>query len=53
MFGKKRGKGRRPGPPVHDDRCAVVDEHGRIRHLFDAERVNRLWLVDITEHKTA
>lgn len=53
VFGKKRGKGRRPGPPVHDDRCAVVDEHGRTRHVFDAERVNQLWLVDITEHKTA
>ncbi|WP_313504959.1 hypothetical protein [Corynebacterium variabile] len=53
VFGKERGKGRRPGPPVHDDRCAVVDEHGRTRHVFVAERVNELWLVDITEHKTA
>lgn len=29
-FGKpKRSKSRRPGPPVHDDLCAVVDENGR------------------------
>jgi transposase InsO family protein len=52
-FGKpKRGKGRRPGPPVHDDLCAVVDEHGRTRHVFAAEAPNELWLTDITEHKT-
>lgn len=26
-FGKKRGKnGKKPGPPVHDDVCAVVDD---------------------------
>ncbi|CAN7546944.1 DDE-type integrase/transposase/recombinase [Microbacterium foliorum] len=53
-FGKpKRGKGRRPGPPVHDDLCAVVDEHGRTRHVFAADAPNQLWLVDITEHKTS
>ena len=53
-FGKpKRGKARRPGPPVHDDLCAVVDEHGRTRHVFTADAPNELWLVDITEHKTA
>jgi putative transposase len=53
-FGKpKRGKGRRPGPPVHDDLCAVVDEDGRTRHVFAAEAQNELWLTDITEHKTA
>lgn len=53
-FGKKRGKnGRKPGPPVHDDRCAVVDEHGRTRRVFAATQANELWLVDITEHKTA
>ena len=51
---KKRGKnGKKPGPPVHDDRCAVVDEHGRTRHVFAATRGNELWLVDITEHRTA
>ncbi len=54
VFGKpKRGKGRRPGPPVHDDLCAVVDEHGRTRHVFTADAPNELWLTDITEHKTA
>ncbi|WP_152631279.1 IS3 family transposase [Agreia bicolorata] len=53
-FGKsKRGKSRRPGPPVHDDLCAVVDEDGRVRHVFAAEAPNGLWLTDITEHKTA
>lgn len=53
-FGKKRGRnGRKPGPPVHDDLCAVVDEHGRTRHVFAANAPNELWLVDITEHKTA
>ncbi len=52
-FGKKRGRGRKPGPPVHDDLCAVIDEEGRTRHVFAAEAPNELWLVDITEHKTA
>ena len=53
-FGKKRAKnGRKPGPAVHDDLCAVVDKHGVVRHDFTADAVNRLWLTDITEHKTA
>lgn len=53
-FGKKRGRnGKKPGPPVHDDLCAVIDEHGRPRHVFAADAPNQLWLVDITEHKTA
>ncbi|WP_183528781.1 IS3 family transposase [Micrococcus sp. TA1] len=52
-FGKKRGKnGTKPGPPVHDDRCAYLDEHGVTRHRFTAERPNELWLSDITEHRT-
>jgi len=52
-FGKKRGKnGKRPGPPVHDDRCAVTDEKGRIRHEFNADAPNQLWIGDITEHWT-
>ncbi|MGK0722505.1 IS3 family transposase [Leucobacter sp. W1478] len=52
-FGKpKRAKGRRPGPPVHDDLCAVIDGDGRTRHVFAADAPNELWLVDITEHKT-
>ena len=52
-FGKKRGKnGKKPGPPVHDDLCAVVDDKGRIRHEFTADAPNQLWLTDITEHRT-
>ncbi|MCW1250085.1 IS3 family transposase, partial [Acaricomes phytoseiuli] len=52
-FGKKRGKNdKKPGPPVHDDRCAVADKHGVIRHEFTADSPSRLWLADITEHWT-
>ena len=51
--GRKRGKnGKKPGPPVHDDLCAVVDKHGVTRHVFKAEGPNELWLADITEHRT-
>ncbi|MBD3948173.1 IS3 family transposase, partial [Nocardioides ganghwensis] len=51
--GKKRGKnGKKPGPPVHDDLCAVVDKHGVTRHEFKADGPNELWLADITEHWT-
>jgi transposase InsO family protein len=53
VFGKKRGaNGKKPGPPVHDDLCAVVDDKGRTRHRFCAEAPNRLWIGDITEHWT-
>jgi transposase InsO family protein len=53
-FGKKRGKnGKKPGPPVHDDRCAAVDDTGRVRHEFTSTGPNELWLADITEHRTA
>jgi putative transposase len=53
-FGKRtRGKGKKPGPPVHDDLCVVVDENGRARHAFTADGPNQLWLTDITEHRTA
>ncbi len=52
-FGKKRGKnGKKAGPPVHDDLCAVVDKHGVVRHEFAAGAPNELWLADITEHWT-
>jgi transposase InsO family protein len=52
-FGKKRGKnGKKPGPPVHDDLCAVVDDTGRVRHQFTAGAPNQLWLADVTEHRT-
>ncbi|MGO4648065.1 DDE-type integrase/transposase/recombinase [Nocardia sp. 2YAB30] len=44
VFGKKRsGKGR-VGPPVHDD---------LVRRNFAAEGPNRLWLSDISEHRTS
>jgi putative transposase len=44
-FGKKkrRGKGGKTGPPVHDD---------RVQRDFTAAAPNRLWLADITEHRT-
>jgi putative transposase len=40
---RRRGKGRRPGPPVHDD---------LVKRDFTADGPNRLWLADITEHRT-
>lgn len=53
-FGKKRGKnGKKPGPPVHDDLLAIIDEHGVTRHEFVADHANEVWLSDITEHWTA
>ncbi|GAB3200669.1 hypothetical protein GCM10027062_20810 [Nocardioides hungaricus] len=37
-FGKpKKSKAKKPGPPVHDDLCAVLDKHGVIRHVFEAD----------------
>jgi transposase InsO family protein len=42
-FSKKGGPTRRPGPPVHDD--LVVRQ-------FTAGKPNRLWLTDLTEHRT-
>ena len=43
-FGKpRRGKAGRPGPPVHDD---------QVNRAFTAAAPNRLWLTDITEHRT-
>lgn len=44
VFGKKKGRAARPGPPVHDD---------LVRRLFGAEAPDRLWFTDITEHPTA
>ena len=41
-FGKKKkGKGKTPGPPVHDD---------LVNRVFTARAPNRLWFSDITEH---
>ena len=42
VFGKKRGK--KPGPPAHDD---------LVERQFSADRPNQLWLTDITEHPTS
>ena len=49
---RKRAKAGRPGPPVHDDLLAIIDEKGRFTHEFTADRPNRVWLTDITEHPT-
>ena len=40
VFGKKRGKNGRPGPPAHDD---------LVKRQFTAPGPNQLWLTDITE----
>ncbi|WP_344648732.1 IS3 family transposase [Cryptosporangium japonicum] len=45
VFGKKRrGKATRPGPPAHDD---------LVQRRFQADAPNRLWLTDLTEHRTS
>lgn len=44
VFTKKRGLGKKPGPPVHED---LVDRQ------FTATSANTVWLTDITEHATA
>jgi putative transposase len=43
VFGKKRGKNGKVGPPVHDD---------LVERDFTTESPNLLWLADITEHPT-
>jgi putative transposase len=43
VLARKRGRGVRPGPAVHDD---------LVRRDFTASRPNALWLTDITEHRT-
>jgi putative transposase len=44
VHARRRGRHRRPGPPVHDD---------LVRREFTAAAPNQLWLTDITEHPTA
>jgi transposase InsO family protein len=44
VHSRKRGKYRKPGPPVHDD---------LIGRDFTATRPDEKWLTDITEHPTA
>ncbi len=41
---RKRGRFKKPGPPVHDD---------LVERDFTAPGPNRLWLTDITEHPTS
>ena len=43
VHSRKRGRFRKPGPPVHDD---------LVHRDFTAEAPNELWLTDITEHRT-
>lgn len=44
VFGKpRRGKAAKPGTPAHDD---------LVKRDFTATAPNRLWLTDITEHRT-
>ena len=43
VFARKRGHGRKVGPPVHDD---LVQRH------FKADTPDVVWLTDITEHWT-
>lgn len=43
VFGKKRGRNGKPGPPVHDD---------LVEREVTADAPNQLWLTDITEHWT-
>lgn len=49
---RRKGKASKPGPPVHDDLLAVIDDTGRLRHAFTATAPNQVWLADITEHPT-
>ncbi len=44
VHSRKRGRARKPGPPVHDD---------LVERDFTATGPNQLWLTDITEHPTA
>jgi len=41
---RRRGKGKKTGPPVFDD---------HVQRVFRADAPNRLWLTDITEHWTS
>lgn len=40
---RRRGKGRKAGPPVFDD---------HVQRIFTADAPNQVWLTDITEHPT-
>ncbi|KAJ1684260.1 hypothetical protein LUZ63_020553 [Rhynchospora breviuscula] len=49
---RKQARAKKPGPPVHDDLIAHLDDHGATRHRFAATAPNEVWLTDITEHPT-
>ena len=51
---RRRGKSGKPGPAVHEDLLASVDEKGRVTHDFTgaATGPNQVWLTDISEHPT-
>jgi len=51
---RRRSKSGKPGPAVHDDLLASVDEKGKVTHDFlgAASGPNEVWLTDITEHPT-
>ena len=40
---KRRGSGKTPGPPVHDD---------HVGRIFHADKLDQIWLTDISEHPT-
>ncbi len=44
VHARRRGRGRRPGPPVHGD---------LVRRDFWAGSLNELWYADLTEHPTS
>ncbi len=44
VFAKKRGLNRKAGAPVHDD---------RLKRVFIAPDIDRVWLTDISEHQTS
>jgi putative transposase len=46
----RRVRAKKPGPPVHEDLLAHLDEHGATRHRFTATVPNKGWLTDIIEH---
>lgn len=51
---RRRAKAGKPGPAVHDDLLASVDEKGRVTHdlVGAASGPNQVWLTDISEHPT-
>jgi len=48
---RRKAKCGKPGPPVHDDLLAVVDETGRVTHEFTVAAPNQVWLTDFERHE--